>query len=135
MLGCLPNASGSAAASRPAAFSSRQRLHNPREFGRVFADPVRSSDRFFTVLARANERGVARLGLTIARRVAKRAVDRNRLKRLARESFRTQRSLPAWDFVVLAKPGAGDGERGALRESLDRHFERLKAQISVGRDG
>jgi ribonuclease P protein component len=87
------------------------------------------------VLARANERGVARLGLTIARRVAKRAVDRNRLKRLARESFRMQRSLPAWDFVVLAKPGAGDGERGVLRESLDRHFERLRAQISVGRDG
>ena len=135
MLGCLPNASGSAAASRPAGFSPRRRLHTPQEFGRVFADPVRSTDKFFTVLARASTHDVARLGLTISRRVAKRAVDRNRLKRLARESFRTQRSLPAWDFVVLAKPGADQSERDALRSSLDRHFERLTAQISVGRNG
>lgn len=78
---------------------------------------------------------MARLGLTISRRVAKRAVDRNRLKRIARESFRLQRALPAWDFVVMAKPGADQGEPGALRASLDRHFERLNAQISVGRDG
>ena len=87
------------------------------------------------MLARPNTREVARLGLTISRRVAKRAVDRNRLKRLARESFRMQSSLPAWDFVVMAKAGAHAAERPALRESLDRHFERLNAQISVGRNG
>jgi ribonuclease P protein component len=98
----------------------------------VFGDPVRSSDRYFTVLARSSGGEIARLGLTMARRVAKNAVDRNRLKRLARESFRTQPSLPAWDFVVLAKAGASDAERGPLRESLDRHFTRLAAQISSG---
>jgi ribonuclease P protein component len=131
VLGCLPNAAGSAAAARPAGFSPRQRLHSAKDFGRVFAEPVRSSDRFFTVLARSNAREIARLGLTISRRVAKRAVDRNRLKRLAREAFRTQPSLPAWDFVAMAKPGADKAERAALRASLDRHFDRLKAQIAA----
>ena len=135
MLGCLPNAPGSTAAARSARFSSRQRLHTPKEFGRVFADPIRSTDRYFTVLARSTASDVARLGLTISRRVAKRAVDRNRLKRIARESFRQQLALPTWDFVVLAKPGADSTEPKALRESLDRHFERLKAQIAVGRNG
>jgi ribonuclease P protein component len=107
-----------------AGFSPDQRLHAPAEFGRVFADPARSSDRFFTVLARPSGRAVARLGLTVSRRAAKRAVDRNTLTRLARESFR-QRALPPWDFVVLARAGADRAERKVLRASLDRHFEQL----------
>jgi ribonuclease P protein component len=108
-----------------AGFSRDRRLHSPAEFGRVFAEPARSSDRFFTVLARASGRPVARLGLTVSRRAAKRAVDRNKLKRLARESFRHQPKLPPWDFVVLARAGADRAERKALRASLDRHFEQL----------
>jgi ribonuclease P protein component len=108
-----------------AGFSPDQRLHTPAEFGRVFAEPARSSDRFFTVLARPTGRSTARLGLTVSRRAAKRAVDRNKLKRLARESFRHQTSLPPWDFVVLARAGADRAQRRALRESLDRHFEQL----------
>jgi ribonuclease P protein component len=116
---------------RSSGFSSRQRLHTSKDFGRVFADPARSSDRYFTVLARPNARDVARLGLTISRRAAKRAVDRNKLKRLAREAFRMQHSLPAWDFIVLAKVGSDRTDRRLLRESLDRHFTSLKAQASA----
>jgi ribonuclease P protein component len=100
----------------------------------VFADSARSSDRFFTVLARVNERSVARLGLTISRRTAKRAVDRNRLKRLAREAFRMQQSLPPWDFVVLARAGADRADRKVLRESLDRHFATLR-NVAAARRG
>ncbi|HUQ51417.1 MAG TPA: ribonuclease P protein component [Gammaproteobacteria bacterium] len=119
-----------------AGFSPDQRLHSAAEFGRVFAEPARSSDRFFTVLARSSGRTLARLGLTVSRRAARRAVDRNKLKRLARESFRHQRALPPWDFVVLARPGADKAERQALRASLDRHFEQLtKAAAAAERNG
>jgi ribonuclease P protein component len=88
---------------------------------------VRSSDRFFTVLARANNQQHARLGLAISRRVAKRAVDRNRLRRFAREAFRTQISLSQMDFVVLAKPTAAPANAQALHDSLARHFTRLSS--------
>jgi ribonuclease P protein component len=118
----------------PAGYPPEQRLHTSKEFGRVFADPARSSDRFFTILGRPNTAPHARLGLTISRRVAKRAVDRNKLKRLAREAFRMQPSLPCWDFVVMAKAGADRTEPRALRESLDRHFARMNA-LAVGRNG
>jgi ribonuclease P protein component len=118
-----------------AGFSPEQRLHTPAEFGRVFAEPARSADRFFTVLARPSGRSGARLGLTVSRRAAKRAVDRNKLKRLARESFRHQTSLPAWDFVVLARAGAAAAPRRDLRASLDRHFEQLTKAAAAGQHG
>lgn len=127
---------GAALLPDTAGFSPDQRLHAAAEFGRVFAEPARSSDRFFTVLARSSGRAVARLGLTVSRRAARRAVDRNKLKRLARESFRHQPALPPWDFVVLARPGADRAERQALRASLDKHFEQLtKAAAATESNG
>ena len=121
--------------SDTAGFSPDRRLHTAAEFGRVFADPARSSDRYFTVLARPAGRAAARLGLTISRRAAKRAVDRNKLKRLARESFRHQEALPPWDFVVLARPGADRADRRALRASLDQHFAQLKKAAAARANG
>jgi ribonuclease P protein component len=65
----------------------------------------------------------------MSRRSAKRAIDRSTLKRLARESFRSSK-LPAWDFVVMSKPGAATADKRVLRQSLDAHFERLAARAS-----
>jgi ribonuclease P protein component len=73
--------------------------------------------------------------LTISRRAAKRAVDRNRLKRIARETFRAQHDLPHWDFVVMAKPLAATSPATALRESLVEHFERLRQKAVLAGDG
>ena len=43
----------------------------------------------------------ARLGLVVGKKLLKRAVDRNRLKRVVRENFRLRRlQLPAYDLVV-----------------------------------
>ena len=56
----------------------------------------------------------ARLGLVIAKKLLKRSVDRNRVKRIVREQFRQCRaSLPPYDLIVrlAAKPGALDNGR------------------------
>ena len=114
-------------------FPRERRLRTWKEFGRVFADPVRSSDRFFTILARPNDVGMARLGLAISRKAAKRAVDRNRLKRIAREVFR-HKTLPAWDYVVTARPQAASAPSAALHESLDGLFDKLVRRGAPPRD-
>jgi len=55
----------------------------------------------FRVFATENHQKGARLGLIVGKRQLKRAVDRNRVKRALRETFRINRSrLPAMDIVV-----------------------------------
>ncbi|MCP5149925.1 MAG: ribonuclease P protein component [Ectothiorhodospiraceae bacterium] len=107
-------------------FSRACRLLTARDYGRVFAAAQRSSNHVFTVLARPNELGIARLGLAIARKHLRRAHARNRVKRIVRESFRHNRALlRGLDVVVLARSGTADAERSAMHESLDRHWRRL----------
>ncbi|MGD8340903.1 MAG: ribonuclease P protein component [Gammaproteobacteria bacterium] len=106
------------------AFPRARRLTSGVDYSRVFRGAARSSDRLFTVLARSNEQPSARLGLAISRRVAPRAVDRNRLRRIARESFRQLELMPL-DYVVMAKKESVEAPNQAVRSSLDRHFIRL----------
>lgn len=79
--------------------------------------------------ARPNGTGSARLGLIVGKRVLKRAVDRNRAKRLIRESFRQRVEMPAVDVVVrLAAPRvvAADVEVlfAALEDALAKRMAR-----------
>ncbi len=80
----------------------------------------------FTVLGVPNEQGVARLGLAVSRRQARRAVDRNRIKRLVRETFRERQGrLGGVDLVVIARGGARQATGAELRSVLGRQLERV----------
>lgn len=92
-------------------FRPSSRLHVPKEFAAVMASPLRLRGGCFELRYRRNETasipGVgARLGLVIPKRLARRAVLRNQIKRLAREAFRQfLPTLPAVDMVLrLVKP-------------------------------
>jgi len=108
------------------AFPRSRRLTRPQDYRRVFSGARKAADRYFTVLARDNDRAGPRLGLAISRRAAPRAVDRNRIKRMAREVFRHRQSgLGDRDYVILARAAARDADKARLRRSLERHFDRL----------
>lgn len=82
------------------------------------------------MLARPNADRQVRLGLAIAKKCARRAVDRNRLKRLVRESFRTQRlSLSGLDLVVMCRRDAVAAENSQLMASLASHWARIRKQL------
>ena len=111
----VPMASGQASL---ALFMRDARLVKPGEFEQVFKENERARTDSLLVMARPNELGHARLGMVIAKRLLPRAVDRNRVKRCVRETFRLQsQDLPACDFVVrlIAKPIAGDEARDLAR--------------------
>jgi ribonuclease P protein component len=106
------------------------RLLDKAQFQQVFEDARKSVDPYFTVLARRSAHPGARLGLAIAKKCARRAVDRNRLKRLVRESFRTERAvLPGVDLVVMCRRDAVAADNPRLAASLARHWARIRKQL------
>jgi ribonuclease P protein component len=104
-------------------FRPEQRLRQPAQFKQVYAARKRFSGRHFTISVLANDELVAaagpRLGLSMAAKTVGNAVQRNRLKRLVRESFRQQQcALPRLDLVVGARTGASAASSAELRASL-----------------
>ena len=105
------------------------KLLTAESYKNVFAKAERFGNRSFTVLARENGLDHARLGLAISKKCAKRAVDRNRIKRHFRESFRiNQHTLPCVDIIAMCKPNAISLDNANMREQIDSqwHFMRKK---------
>ncbi|CDL84001.1 ribonuclease P protein component [Xenorhabdus szentirmaii] len=107
------------------AFPRELRLLTPEHFTYVFQQPQRASTAELTILGRLNELGHPRIGLTVAKKNVKRAHERNRIKRLARESFRlNQHKLPSMDFVILVRKGVSELDNRELTEALGKLWRR-----------
>jgi len=109
-------------------FPRSARLLTGAQYAHVFKDNKRSADRFFTILFVKNPVSPGRLGMAVSKKCAKRAVDRNRLKRLARESFRQHKHcVSGFDIVLLARPPSVDASNSAILQSLQNHWNRISA--------
>ncbi|MDU0353355.1 ribonuclease P protein component [Paraglaciecola aquimarina] len=87
-------------------FSRELRLLTPTHFEYVFKKAIPSVSPQITLLARFNDINNPRLGITLSKKRVKYAHDRNRVKRLIRESFRVKRqTFPNIDIVVVGKSG------------------------------
>jgi len=108
-------------------FSREKRLLTPRQFKAVFDSPSgKAPGKNVLLLARYNELDHPRLGLVIGKKSVKLAVERNRLKRQIRESFRhNQEILAGWDIVVVARKGLGDLENAELAYQFGKLWKRL----------
>ena len=72
------------------------------------------------------EFGEARLGVVVAKRLAKRANVRNLVKRIVREQFRRRRaSLPPVDIVMRLHASVGAATRRMINDDVVRLLERL----------
>jgi ribonuclease P protein component len=112
-------------------FERMHRLTRPQEFSAVMRSPCRSRDACFNVYAAANALAHARLGVTVSRRVSPKAVERNRIKRQIRESFRRHRdALAGLSLVVVAQAPAAGSAGEQLQRSLATHWETISTRCA-----
>lgn len=111
-----------------ASFPRVARVLRPAEFVALRRASRRISVGHFHAEAASTGRDTARVGLAVSRRVSKRAVVRNRIKRQVRESFRKLRlQLPCLDVMVVARGSAALQDNAVLRADLERLWQRLAA--------
>jgi ribonuclease P protein component len=78
------------------------------------------------LFARPNGLSQARIGIIVSRRIARRAVDRNRAKRLVREAFRKVRHrLGGIDLVVELRRCPARGASAAAGAEIARLLDEL----------
>ncbi|MCC5902039.1 MAG: ribonuclease P protein component [Halomonas sp.] len=104
------------------------RLLNAGDFSHVFEQAdLKVHGKGMMALARLSARGHPRVGLIVSKKNVKRAVDRNRFKRLVRESVRLRQDhLPPVDIVILAKRGVQDIDNETLYRQLNGMWKRLQ---------
>ncbi|MCL4122018.1 UNVERIFIED_CONTAM: hypothetical protein GTU68_008233, partial [Idotea baltica] len=113
-------------------FSRKKRLLTASQFKIVFESP---EDKFFAngllILIRNNNSTFPRLGLVIGKKNIKLSVERNRIKRQIRESFRTnQQHLNGLDVVIIARRGLGKLNNKELIIQINKLWRRIMTQQS-----
>ncbi|UTW44631.1 ribonuclease P protein component [bacterium SCSIO 12696] len=108
-------------------FSRSKRLLNGVQFQRVFdGAEFKVGHSHLLLLATPNSLDHPRLGLVVAKKNVRHAVDRNKVKRVARECFRhSQRLLGSLDIIVLARRGIGELDNRQLHKLFEGSFKRL----------
>jgi len=123
-------------------FPKTKRLVSNSQFKAVLAGNLCASNGVFTLFAAENDCGFARLGVSVSRHCGGAGL-RNRLKRLARETFRQcQNRIPQqFDYLLMIsgkRPkrsgGAADNRRilkNLTLEQMDASFRKLAARVAA----
>ena len=112
-------------------FPPTARLSQPKHYRRVFDNPeYKVSSGAFLILAAPGATQSSRLGVVVAKKNIRRAVRRNRIKRLVREQFRHHPFDEALDLVVLARSGVDEMDNPSVWQELDRLWRALVQKVN-----
>jgi ribonuclease P protein component len=111
---------------------AQRRLRRKSDFEAAYARGQRFGNGFFGVTALSNDKGWPRIGLAVAVRTVGGGVQRNRIRRIIRESFRLhQHELPAVDLIISARARAKDAARQELHASLLALWKKVNDQCAT----
>jgi ribonuclease P protein component len=111
---------------------AQRRLRRKSDFEAAYARGRRFGNGFFAVTAKPNDTGAPRLGLAVSVKNAGNSVERNRIRRTIRESFRLhQHELPPVDLVVSARARARDATGEELRASIALLWKKVAEQCAA----
>ena len=97
-----------------------------REFDSVFKRATfRASCAEFLVLAIMNDSTTSRLGMVVSKKTAGNSVNRNRIRRLIRESFRLAFDKDGMDVVVVARPAVSRLDNARILKILSGRWAAL----------
>jgi ribonuclease P protein component len=110
-----------------------ERLLRGADFRNAFRKGLRLDGPLFLMVAAHNGLPFCRLGLAASRRVGS-AVERNRAKRLLRETFRLQKIVAGFDLVLIPKREILDHSQMEVEREYRERLQRLAAR-GAGRRG
>lgn len=105
-------------------FPRQKRLLKKSEFEEVFNQGKKMTSEHFIFFYKVNTLTHARLGLAISKKKIHKAHDRNRVKRLIRETFRCH-ALAHVDIVVIARQAIREETNPYLMSQLGRIWDSL----------
>lgn len=107
-------------------FPKSLRLLSAKDFQQVFAKAEKFANSHWTFIVRPNNLDIPRLGLAISKKQLAKSVWRNRVKRVARESFRQHKDeVCGYDIVVLARRGIERVDRVILAKSFSHLINKV----------
>ena len=105
------------------------RVLHSTDYSTVLRSGKKTNDPLFSVTTAPNTLQQTRLGITVSRKVSKKAVVRNRIKRQVRESFRHNRpGLGSVDMIVIARQPAASSTNPEIRAALQKHWDKIRQQ-------
>jgi len=111
-------------------FPRQCRLIKTDDFSSVFNFRKRISGHYIAIHYQYNQHLHARLGLIVAKKIAKLSVDRNYMKRVIKECFRlNQHQLPHLDLVIRAQRKFGNQDYKQLVLELSDLFASLNRRL------
>ncbi|MFC3851593.1 ribonuclease P protein component [Salinispirillum marinum] len=115
-------------------FPRTKRLLTAGDFRTVFdrATVKAGTAELFLLATPATEFTTPRIGFIISRKNVRRAVARNRIKRIVREQFRhLPKDYPSFDIIVMARKGADRLEPKTLHSTVSYLFNKLNKRIKA----